>query len=151
MSSLLESVIIKKFHNLDKLELYKIMQLRIEVFVVEQDCPYQDLDGLDEVGTHLWIEENKEILSYLRINPAKTRFNEVSFGRIVTKETNRKKGLSEAIILKSLEIVEKENLGPVRISAQSYLEKYYSKFGFVKCSDEYLEDNIPHVEMLKSD
>ena len=142
MSSLLESVIIKKFHNLDKLELYKIMQLRIEVFVVEQDCPYQDLDGLDEVGTHLWIEEHNEILSYLRINPAKTRFNEVSFGRIVTKETNRKKGLSEAIILKSLEVV---------ISAQSYLEKYYSKFGFVKCSDEYLEDNIPHVEMLKSD
>ena len=73
MSSLLESVIIKKFHNLDKLELYKIMQLRIEVFVVEQDCPYQDLDGLDEVGTHLWIEENNEILSYLRINPVKTR------------------------------------------------------------------------------
>ena len=61
----------------------------------------------------------------------------------------RKKGLSEAIILKSLEMVEKGNLGPVRISAQSYLEKYYAKFGFVKCSDEYLEDNIPHVEMLR--
>ena len=63
MSSLLESVIIKKFHDLDKLELYKIMQLRIEVFVVEQDCPYQDLDGLDEVGTHLWLEEDDEDIS----------------------------------------------------------------------------------------
>ncbi len=149
MSSLLESVIIKKFHDLDKLELYKIMQLRIEVFVVEQDCPYQDLDGLDEVGTHLWLEEDNEVVSYLRINPPKTRFDEVSFGRIVTKQSARKKGLSEALILKSLEIIEKEDLGPVRISAQSYLEKYYAKFGFVKCSDEYLEDNIPHVEMLK--
>ena len=149
MSSLLESVIIKKFHDLDKLELYKIMQLRIEVFVVEQDCPYQDLDGLDELGTHLWLEEDNEIMSYLRINPPETRFDEVSFGRIVTKKSVRKKGLSEAIILKSLEIVEQENLGPVRISAQSYLENYYSKFGFVKCSDEYLEDNIPHVEMLR--
>ena len=149
MPSLLESVIIKKFHNLDKLELYKIMQLRIEVFVVEQDCPYQDLDGLDELGTHLWLEEDNEIMSYLRINPPETRFDEVSFGRIVTKKSVRKKGLSEAIILKSLEIVEQENLGPVRISAQSYLENYYSKFGFVKCSDEYLEDNIPHVEMLR--
>ena len=151
MSSLLESVIIKKFHDLDKLELYKIMQLRIEVFVVEQDCPYQDLDGLDEVGTHLWLEEGNEVVSYLRINPPKTRFNEVSFGRIVTKKSVRKKGLSEAIISKSLEVVKQENLGPIRISAQSYLEDYYSKFGFVKCSDEYLEDNIPHVEMLKSD
>ena len=139
MSSLLESVIIKKFHDLDKLELYKIMQLRIEVFVVEQDCPYQDLDGLDEVGTHLWLERDNDIVSYLRINPPKTRFDEVSFGRIVTKQSARKKGLSEAIILKSLEIVEKE----------SYLEKYDAKFGFVKCSDEYLEDNIPHVEMLR--
>ena len=149
MSSLLESVIIKKFHNLDKLELYKIMQLRIEVFVVEQDCPYQDLDGLDEVGTHLWLEEDNEVVSYLRINPPKTRFDEVSFGRIVTKQLARKKGLSEAIILKSLEIVKQEDLGPIRISAQSYLEDYYSKFGFVKSSDEYLEDNIPHIEMLR--
>ena len=149
MSSLLESVIIKKFHDLDKLELYKIMQLRIEVFVVEQDCPYQDLDGLDEVGTHLWLEEDNVVVSYLRINPPQTRFDEVSFGRIVTKQSARKKGLSEAIILKSLEIVEQEDLGPIRISAQSYLEDYYSKFGFVKCSEEYLEDNIPHVEMLR--
>ena len=125
------------------------MQLRTEVFVVEQDCPYQDLDGLDEVGTHLWLEEDNEVVSYLRINPPETRFDEVSFGRIVTKQSARKKGLSEAIILKSLEIVIQENLGPVRISAQSYLENYYSKFGFVKCSDEYLEDNIPHVEMLR--
>ena len=149
MPSLLESVIIKKFQNLDKLELYKIMQLRIEVFVVEQDCPYQDLDGLDEVGTHLWLEEDNEVVSYLRINPPKTRFDEVSFGRIVTKQSARKKGLSEAIILKSLGIVKQEDLGPIRISAQSYLEDYYSKFGFVKCSDEYLEDNIPHIEMLR--
>ena len=109
MSSLLESVIIKKFHDLDKLELYKIMQLRIEVFVVEQDCPYQDLDGLDEVGIHLWIEKSGEIVSYLRINPAKTRFEEVSFGRIVTKEAERKKGLSEALIKKSIDLVQKEN------------------------------------------
>ena len=149
MSSLLESVIIKKFHDLDKFELYKIMQLRIGVFVVEQDCPYQDLDGLDEVGTHLWLEEDNEVVSYLRINPPKTRFDEVSFGRIVTKQLARRKGLSEAIILKSLEIVKQEDLGPIRISAQSYLEDYYSKFGFIKCSDEYLEDNIPHIEMLR--
>jgi ElaA protein len=149
MPTLLESVIIKKFHDLDKLELYKIMQLRIEVFVVEQDCPYQDLDGLDEVGTHLWLEEDNEVVSYLRINPPKTRFDEVSFGRIVTKQSARKKGLSEAIILKALEIVVKEDLGPVRISAQSYLKKYYEKFGFSKTSEEYLEDDIPHIEMLR--
>ena len=76
-------------------------------------------------------------------------FFEVFFGSLVSKKSARKKGLSEAIILKSLEIVENEDLGSVRISAQSYLERYYAKFGFVKCSDEYLEDNIPHVEMLR--
>ena len=133
----------KSFSALTKDELYSILNLRQQVFVVEQDCPYQDLDGLDEVGTHLWLEEDNEVVSYLRINPPKTRFDEVSFGRIVTKQSARKKGLSEAIILKSLEIVEKEGLGSVRISAQSYLEKYYAKFGFVKCSEEYMEDNIP--------
>ena len=74
MSKNLSPVIIKTFHELDKEELYKFIQLRIEVFVVEQDCPYQDLDNLDMQGRHIWIEEEEKILSYLRLNPPGTRF-----------------------------------------------------------------------------
>ena len=145
----LSSVIIKTFHELDKEELYKFMQLRIEVFIVEQDCPYQDLDDLDSQGTHIWIEEDGVVLTYLRLNPPGTRFKEPSLGRIVTKETARSRGLAEIIINKALEIIDNDYVMPTRISAQSYLEDYYSKFGFVKCSEEYMEDNIPHIEMLR--
>ena len=96
----LSPVIIKTFHELDKQELYKFMQLRIEVFIVEQDCPYQDLDDLDAVGKHLWIEEDGVVLTYLRLNPPETRFKEPSLGRIVTKEIARSRGLAEALIVK---------------------------------------------------
>ena len=102
----LSSVIIKTFHELDKQELYKFMQLRIEVFIVEQDCPYQDLDDLDSQGTHMWIEEEGVVLTYLRLNPPGTRFKEPSLGRIVTKESARSRGLAEIIINKALEIIE---------------------------------------------
>ena len=149
MSKNLSPVIIKTFHELDKEELYKFMQLRIEVFVVEQDCPYQDLDNLDIQGRHIWIEEEGTILSYLRLNPPGTRFNEPSLGRIVTKDTVRSRGLAEIIINKALEIIHNDYRMPTRISAQTYLEDYYSKFDFVKCSEEYMEDNIPHIEMLR--
>ena len=145
----LSSVIIKTFHELDKQELYKFMQLRIEVFIVEQDCPYQDLDDLDSQGTHMWIEEDGVVLTYLRLNPPETRFKEPSLGRIVTKESARSRGLAEIIINKALEIIDSDYAMPTRISAQSYLEDYYSKFDFVKCSEEYMEDNIPHIEMLR--
>ena len=145
----LSPVIIKTFHELDKEELYKLIQLRIEVFVVEQDCPYQDLDNLDIQGRHIWIEEEGTILSYLRLNPPGIRFNEPSLGRIVTKDTVRSRGLAEIIINKALEIIDNDYRMPTRISAQTYLEDYYSRFGFVKCSEEYMEDNIPHIEMLR--
>ena len=149
MPKKMSSVIIKTFQELDKEELYKFIQLRIEVFVVEQDCPYQDLDDLDFEGRHMWIEEDGIVLTYLRLNPPGTRFKEPSLGRIVTKESARSRGLAEIIINKALEIIDSDYAMPTRISAQSYLEEYYSKFDFVKCSEEYMEDNIPHIEMLR--
>ncbi len=151
MPHLNERMILKNFDELSNSELYKILELRIEVFTVEQDCAYQDLDDRDKDCRHLWLEEDGEILSYLRINPPGIRFSEPSLGRIVTKETARKKGYAEALIKKGLEVIQADYAMPTKISAQSYLENYYSKFGFVKCSEEYLEDNIPHIEMIKND
>ena len=143
-------VIIKTFDQLNKAELYEIIQLRIAVFIIEQDCPYQDLDGDDDQCLHMWVEEEGEIASYLRINPVGCRFTEPSLGRIVTKTAYRNKGLAEIVINKAIEVLCADQPTAIRISAQSHLENYYEKFGFVKASDEYLEDNIPHIEMLRS-
>ena len=149
MPHLNERIILKNFSELSNNELYKILELRIEVFTVEQDCAYQDLDDRDKDCRHLWLEDDNVILSYVRINPPGIRFPEPSLGRIVTKETARKKGYAETLIKKGLEVIQADYAMPTKISAQSYLEEYYSKFGFVQCSEEYLEDNIPHIEMIK--
>ena len=142
-------VIIKSFEELNKAELYQIIQLRIAVFIVEQDCPYPDLDDMDQDAQHLWIEDAGEIVCYLRVNPAGSRFDEPSLGRIVTKKSHRNRGLAEKLIKKAIDLVCEKESRAIRISAQCYLEKYYEKFGFIKASEEYLEDNIPHIEMLK--
>ena len=149
MSNQMRPVIIKSFEELNKAELYQIIQLRIAVFIVEQDCPYPDLDDMDQDAQHLWIEDAGEIVCYLRINPAGSRFLEPSLGRIVTKKSLRNRGLAEKLIKKAIDLVCEKESRAIRISAQCYLEKYYEKFGFIKASEEYLEDNIPHIEMLK--
>ena len=149
MSNQMRPVIIKSFEELNKAELYQIIQLRIAVFIVEQDCPYPDLDDMDQDAQHLWIEDAGEIVCYLRVNPAESRFSEPSLGRIVTKKSHRKQGLAEMLINKAINLVCEKESRAIRISAQCYLEKYYEKFGFLKASEEYLEDDIPHIEMLK--
>ena len=149
MSNQMRPVIIKSFEELNKAELYQIIQLRIAVFIVEQDCPYPDLDDMDQDAQHLWIEDAGEIVCYLRINPAGSRFSEPSLGRIVTKKSHRKHGLAERLIKSAIDLVCEKESRAIRISAQCYLEKYYEKFGFIKASEEYLEDDIPHIEMLK--
>ena len=148
MSNQTRPVIIKSFEELNKAELYQIIQLRIAVFIVEQDCPYPDLDDMDQDAQHLWIEDAGEIVCYLRINPAGSRFTEPSLGRIVTKKSHRNHGLAEKLIKKAIDLVCEKESKAIRISAQCYLEKYYEKFGFIKASEEYLEDDIPHIEML---
>ena len=149
MSNQMRPVIIKSFEELNKAELYQIVQLRIAVFIIEQDCPYPDLDDMDQDAQHLWIEDAGEIVCYLRVNPAGSRFSEPSLGRIVTKKSHRNRGLAEKLIKKAIDLVCEKESRAIRISAQCYLEKYYEKFGFIKASEEYLEDNIPHIEMLK--
>ena len=149
MSNQMRPVIIKSFEELNKAELYQIIQLRIAVFIVEQDCPYPDLDDMDQDAQHLWIEDAGKIVCYLRVNPAGSRFLEPSLGRIVTKKSHRNHDYAEKLIKKAIDLVCEKESRAIRISAQCYLEKYYEKFGFIKASEEYLEDDIPHIEMLK--
>lgn len=139
----------KTFDQLSIDELYGILRLRSEVFVVEQDCVYQDLDGKDKMSWHYFAMDNGEPAAYLRILPKGLRFPEASIGRVVLKKEYRRTGLSSKIMQAALDFAKhglKEDT--LRISAQAHLQKFYGKFGFQTVSGEYLEDGIPHVEML---
>lgn len=140
----------KSFEELTTEELYKIIQLRIAVFVIEQNAPYQDCDGKDFVAYHIWAEENGEILAYARLLPAGISYQEPCLGRVVNQEKVRGTGVGNTLVFLSLEAMNtlfKTN--SVRISGQLYLKSFYEKFGFRQVSEVYLEDDIPHIEMLR--
>jgi len=144
--------ILKKFEELSIKEIYKILQMRNEVFVFEQECPYQDCDGKDEESYHLFLEYNGQILSYLRIIPKGISYDEISIGRVLVCKERRKKGLAREMMVIAIDFIKtKLNEKSIRISAQQYLVDFYKQLGFKEVSDIYLEDGIEHVEMLYSE
>lgn len=137
------------FDEFELRQLYAVLAARVAVFVVEQDCPYQDLDGLDEAGLHLvaWQGED-EVAAYARILPPGARFEQPSIGRVLTARSARRIGLGQALMRRAIEIVHTRYPGrPIRVSAQCYLERFYGELGFAVDSAPYEEDGIPHVEM----
>lgn len=140
------NISIKHYEALSKKELYDIMQLRNEVFVVEQNCPYQDIDGKDLQAYHLTVYD-QDLVAYLRVLDAGLSFHEASIGRVLVKETHRKQDLGRLIMEKAIDYMRKKEMLPIKISAQAYLQKFYEGLGFVVCSDPYLEDDIPHIGM----
>ena len=141
---------IKTFSELTTTELYEIIKARVNVFVVEQDCPYPDLDDYDQKAIHLWAEKEGEVLAYCRIFDKGIKYPETSIGRVVTTEKGRGTGLGKQLISYAIDIIENRlRTSEVRISAQDYLLKFYSDFGFRDTGKKYLEDNIPHTEMLR--
>lgn len=139
----------KGFEELSLSELYEILKLRAEIFVVEQDCVYNDLDDRDQIGSHVIGVLDDKIVAYARVLPEKTRFNEVSIGRVVVDSDYRGLNLGKEIMNSCIQIIKDSGYnGDIRISAQCYLLKFYSELGFKVMSEEYLEDGIPHVEMV---
>lgn len=140
---------IKNFNQLKVEEIYKILALRNKVFIVEQECAYLDCDGKDLNSYHLFSEENGEVVAYLRILEKGVSYDEISIGRVVVKNNYRGKGISREMMLKAIEFIE-NNLKEctIKIQAQVYLLNFYSSLGFKAVSEEYLEDNIPHIDML---
>jgi ElaA protein len=141
------------FNDLSITQLYAILQLRSEVFVVEQACIYQDMDQKDiQAGVHhLMMFENDELVAYSRLLPAGLSYPTVSIGRIVVVAQARKTGLGRKIIQESIN--KSQDLWPktqITIGAQSHLSALYQSFGFVEVSEHYLEDDILHVDMLKA-
>ena len=148
----------KPWSELDVESLYALLCLRSEVFVVEQDCVYQDLDDKDRLSLHCWMERSDapassggEVLAYTRLLPAGVSYEgEVSIGRVVTAMSVRRDGWGKALMRRSLDEVHAAWPGePIRISAQQYLERFYAEFGFATQGESYLEDGIPHVAMTR--
>lgn len=140
---------IKDFSQLTTKELYEILRLRSEIFVVEQNCAYQDIDSKDDASYHLYFEDHGAIVTYLRILPKGISYPETSIGRVLTKPAYRKQGLSKELVQRAIDYIT-EVLGEreIKISAQSYLQKFYKSVGFETTSDIYLEDGIAHIEMV---
>ena len=141
--------ILKKFDELTPYELYSIMQLRNEVFVVEQNCVYQDADNKDPASYHFMGWQNDKLLAYTRILPPGTAYLQPSIGRVVTSPAARGGGIGKQLMEQSMmQIKNLFGTVPVKIGAQLYLQKFYTQLGFQKTSDIYLEDGIEHIEMI---
>ena len=139
----------KAFDELTVEELYAILQLRAEVFVVEQDCVFQDMDGKDRHSHHIMCWKDAKLVAYARILPPGISYVESSIGRIVTSPTARKKGIGRELMKRSLEaLYNLHGKTVIRIGAQYYLKGFYESFGFRQTGSIYLEDNIEHIEML---
>ena len=142
---------IKKFEALTANELYTILRLRSEVFVVEQDCVYQDLDDKDKKALHVIGWYGNTIVAYTRIFDVKLYFNEASIGRVVVEQKHRSKGFGINIMNASIDAIKKHyNQTQIKISAQTYLIKFYNNLGFKEQGKPYLEDGIPHTAMIKN-
>ena len=141
---------VKKFEELSLNELYEILNLRQEVFVVEQDCPYIDADFKDQKSLMINGYFEGKLVAHTRIIFPGISYAEASIGRVATHKDYRGTGLGQELMLKTIETLEKHFGYECRISAQCYLVNFYKNFGFEVCSEEYLEDNIPHIQMFKS-
>ncbi len=143
-------IVAKTFFELNNQELYQILRLRSEVFVVEQDCVYQDLDNKDQISIHIFQKKKNVIVAYTRIFKSGDYYKNASIGRVVVLKKYRGKELGKKIMIYSIEYIKnklKEN--KIELSAQKYLDKFYKDLGFYKIGKDYLEDGIPHQRMIK--
>ena len=138
---------IKAWDQLSSKEINDIFSLRSEVFIVEQECIYQDVDGKDEKADHVLLIINNQLVGYARVFNKNIYFKEASFGRAVVKKSHRGEGYGHLLVEKSLEHLKTNKQSPIKISAQSHLKEFYSSHGFVAKGEEYMEDGIPHTAM----
>jgi len=139
----------KTFRELTVDELYAILRLRQEVFALEQACAYVDCDDHDQNSIHVFTLD-PQLIAYARVLPPGEKYAEASLGRVVSAKSARRTGAGRAIVQRAIEVIERRfGKLPIRISAQSYLARFYGELGFERVGDEYLEDGIPHIEMIR--
>jgi len=143
------SFIFKTFQELSVNELYDLLKLRAEIFVVEQDCVYNDLDDFDKEAVLVFYVENGEIIATARLLKPGARFADFSIGRVVVKKDKRGTGLGKALMYAAIDYcITNWKAGKIKISAQLYLQRFYEELGFEVVTEMYLEDGIPHVGMV---
>ena len=141
---------IKRFDDLSLDELYKILQLRTEVFIVEQNCVYNDPDGKDQPAWHLMAIEDGKLVAYTRILPPGVSYSDPAIGRVVTSSSKRRSGLGRELMRRSIEACEKLfGKTSITLSAQVYLQNFYESLGFIVVGEEYLDDGILHIKMSR--
>ena len=138
---------VKAFSELTTVELYEILKVRVAVFVVEQSCPYMELDDLDKTAIHVWLRDEQGIEAYLRVMDRNAEREYASLGRVLA--VKRRQGLATRVVREGIRLA-REHFGAnkVYLEAQTYAKGLYEKQGFVQISEEFLEDGIPHVKML---
>lgn len=143
--------IVKTFEELTNRELYALLRLRSEIFVVEQNCVFLDMDDSDQKAVHLLgYDEEQELVAYTRLFGPGIKYEQASIGRVVTSQKARGKGVGRELMEQSIAAVESRfGKGAIKIGAQQYLQKFYTSLGFVQSSEMYLEDMIPHIEMIR--
>lgn len=142
--------IVKTFQELSPTEIYEMLRLRSEVFVVEQDCVYQDIDNKDQKAFHVLGFKENQLIAYSRIFDAGDYFDVPSIGRIVVQENERKFKYGHELVAASIQyVLDRFEEKSILISAQTYLIKFYNSHGFQQKGEEYLEDGIPHIKMLR--
>ncbi len=147
---LMLEISVKTFGELNTTELYQLLQLRSEIFVVEQDCVYQDLDGKDQKALHIMGAKNNQFVAYTRIFKAGDYLEQACIGRVLVKDGERKHGYGVDIMKASIRAVEENfNESSITISAQTYLIRFYNSMGFQEVGEEYLEDGISHMMMVR--
>jgi len=138
---------VKRFDELTLDELYRILKLRVDVFVVEQNCPYTELDNLDQKALHVWLEDDEGIEAYLRVMDRGVESKYVSIGRVLS--IKRRSGLGSRLLRMGIEAARAQfGAGPIYLEAQTYARGLYEKQGFRQISDEFILDGIPHIRML---
>ncbi len=137
---------IKTFQELSKEELYSILKLRVNIFVVEQNCPYPELDDEDQNAIHFFYKEENQVITYVRVIP--NLAGNIRIGRVGTHKEFRGKKLSSNLMEEAMKYIKENHSSKgITLSAQEHLQQFYAKFGFSPVSDMYLEDGIPHVDM----
>lgn len=145
------NIVIKSFNELSVEELYNILQLRSETFVVEQNCVYQDMDDKDQKALHVLGKKNNKIIAYTRIFKPGDYFDISSIGRVIVAKSERQYGYGYDIMNASINAIKQNfNESKIKLSAQCYLKKFYNNLGFIEVGEEYLEDDIPHICMIKN-
>ena len=143
--------VIKTFNDFTIHELYEILQLRAEIFVVEQDCVYQDIDFKDQKSLHVFSRKNNKIVAYTRIFKPGDYFEKASIGRVLILASERKYGYGHDLMKASIVAIKNHfKVDDITISAQQYLKKFYEAHNFIQVGEAYLEDGIPHIKMMRA-